>query len=100
VLGNPNAPVTMIEFADLQCPFCRDYALNALPAIVQEYVRPGKVKLVFGGISFLARLGDRTAGRLRRRAAEPPLELHRPPLPQPGPRELGLGHRRSPQRGR
>jgi protein-disulfide isomerase len=53
VLGNPNAPVTMIEFADLQCPFCRDYTLNALPAIVQEYVRPGKVKLVFGGISFL-----------------------------------------------
>jgi protein-disulfide isomerase len=53
VLGNPNAPVTMIEFADLQCPFCRDYTLNALPAIVQEYVRPGKVKLVFGGISVL-----------------------------------------------
>ena len=53
VLGNPNAPVTMIEFADLQCPFCRDYALDALPAIVQEYVRPGKVKLVFGGISVL-----------------------------------------------
>jgi protein-disulfide isomerase len=53
VLGNPNAPVTMIEFADLQCPFCRDYTLNALPAIVEEYVRPGKVKLVFGGMSFL-----------------------------------------------
>jgi protein-disulfide isomerase len=53
VLGNPNAPVTMIEFADLQCPFCRDYALDALPAIVDEYVRPGKVRLVFGGLSFL-----------------------------------------------
>jgi len=53
VLDNPKAPVTMIEFADLQCPFCRDYTLNALPAIVEEYVRPGKVKLVFGGISFL-----------------------------------------------
>jgi protein-disulfide isomerase len=53
VLGNPNAPVTMVEFADLQCPFCSDYTLNALPAIVEEYVRPGKVKLVFGGISFL-----------------------------------------------
>jgi len=52
-LGNASAPVTMIEFADLQCPFCRDYTLNALPAIVKEYVRPGKVKLVFGGISFI-----------------------------------------------
>ena len=52
-LGNTNAPVTLIEFADLQCPFCRDYAVGALPAIVNEYVRPGKVKLVFGGIAFL-----------------------------------------------
>jgi len=52
-LGNPNAPVTLIEFADLQCPFCGQYAIDALPAIVKEYVRPGKVKLVFGGIAFL-----------------------------------------------
>jgi protein-disulfide isomerase len=53
VLGNPKAPVTMVEFADLQCPFCRDYALDALPTIIREYVRPGKVKLVFAGIAFI-----------------------------------------------
>jgi protein-disulfide isomerase len=53
VLGNPNAPVTLIEFADLQCPFCREFALNALPAIIRDYVRPGKVKLVFAGIAFI-----------------------------------------------
>jgi protein-disulfide isomerase len=53
VLGNLKAPVTMIEFADLQCPFCREFALNALPALVREYVRSGKVKLVFAGIAFL-----------------------------------------------
>jgi protein-disulfide isomerase len=53
VLGNPNAPVTMIEFADLQCPFCREYTLNALPTIVEQYVRPGKVKLVFSGMHFI-----------------------------------------------
>ena len=53
VLGNPNAPVTMIEFADLQCPFCREFALEALPTIVRDYVRPGKVKLVFAGIAFI-----------------------------------------------
>jgi protein-disulfide isomerase len=52
-LGNPNAPVTMIEFGDLQCPFCREYTVNALPAIVDEYVRPGKVKLVFTGLAVL-----------------------------------------------
>ena len=84
----------MIEFADLQCPFCRDYTLNALPAIVEEYVRPGKVKLVFAGMSFIGPDSE-TALRadLRRRAPEPPLELPRPPLPEPGRRELGLGHR-------
>ena len=52
-LGNPKAPVTMVEFADLQCPFCREYALNALPAILDEYVRPGKVRLIFAGLAFL-----------------------------------------------
>jgi protein-disulfide isomerase len=53
VLGNPSAPVTMVEFADLQCPFCRAFAVDALPAIIREYVRPGKVKLVFGGMAFI-----------------------------------------------
>jgi protein-disulfide isomerase len=53
VLGNLKAPVTMVEFADLQCPFCRDFALNALPTLVREYVRSGRVKLVFSGIAFL-----------------------------------------------
>lgn len=53
VLGKPDAPVTLIEYADLQCPFCADYSNNVLPAIVQEYVRPGKVKLEFRGMAFL-----------------------------------------------
>jgi protein-disulfide isomerase len=58
-LGNPKAKVTMIEFADLQCPYCRDYTVGALPAIVKEYVRPGKVKLVFSGMAFIGADSDR-----------------------------------------
>ena len=45
--------MTLIEFADPQCPFCRDFTLKALPALSREYVRPGKVKLVLFGIAFI-----------------------------------------------
>jgi protein-disulfide isomerase len=53
VVGDPNAPATMIEFADPQCPFCREYTVNALPTLVDEYVRTGKAKFVFSGMHFI-----------------------------------------------
>jgi protein-disulfide isomerase len=53
VLGKADAPVTMVEFADLQCPFCQEYAVNALPALVKQYVRTGKAKFVFSGMHFI-----------------------------------------------
>jgi protein-disulfide isomerase len=52
-LGNPDAPLTLVEYADLQCPFCAEWARDVLPAIVDEYVRPGHVRLVFRGLYFL-----------------------------------------------
>ena len=52
-LGRPDAKVTMTEFADLQCPFCGQYGREVLPTIVERYVRPGKVKLVFRNLDFL-----------------------------------------------
>jgi len=52
-LGNPKAKVTMIEFADPQCPYCRQYELDTLPTLVKEYVRTGKVKLVYFGIPII-----------------------------------------------
>lgn len=45
-LGNPKAPVTFVEFADLKCPVCREYTLSAFPTLVDRYVRTGKVRMV------------------------------------------------------
>jgi protein-disulfide isomerase len=53
VLGDPGAGVTMIEYADVQCPACRFYTLEMFPALVKEYVRPGKVKMEFRGFPFI-----------------------------------------------
>ncbi|MCY7303657.1 MAG: thioredoxin domain-containing protein [Thermoleophilia bacterium] len=53
VLGNPEATVRLLQFEDLQCPICKKYTDNAFPAIVDEYVRPGLVKVDFRGLAFL-----------------------------------------------
>jgi protein-disulfide isomerase len=53
VLGKPGAPVTIVEYADYQCPFCAQWARDTLPAIVDEYVRPGKARIVYQGIAIL-----------------------------------------------
>ena len=45
VLGSPKAPLTMIEYVDLQCPGCRAFETEVLPSIVPEFVRTGKLKI-------------------------------------------------------
>lgn len=52
-LGAPDAKVTLIEYADPQCPACRLYVEAVFPAVVDEYVRPGRVKTEFRGYPFL-----------------------------------------------
>lgn len=46
-LGNKDAPVTIIEFSDFQCPFCRRFWSETLPQIKKEYIDTGKVKFVY-----------------------------------------------------
>jgi len=46
-LGRPDAPVTLVEFSDYQCPFCQRFFLATLPALKRDYIDTGKVRYVF-----------------------------------------------------
>src|SRR5919109_427380 len=54
-LGKPGARATLVEIADLQCPFCAQYSVQAMPTIVRDYVRTGKVNYELHVRSFLGR---------------------------------------------
>jgi len=60
-LGDPNAKVVLTEYADLQCPFCADYATKVLPELVDKYVRPGKLRLELRLLTFLGPDSERGA---------------------------------------
>jgi len=45
-LGDPKAPVTIIEFASLTCPHCASFHVNTLPELEKRYIDTGKVRLV------------------------------------------------------
>lgn len=47
VRGDPNAPITIIEFSDFQCPFCARFHDQTLPSLLDEYIEAGKVKFVY-----------------------------------------------------
>lgn len=52
-LGDPSAKVTLIEYADAQCPACRFYSEEVFPTVVEEYVRPGRVTTEYRGFPFI-----------------------------------------------
>jgi len=59
VLGKASAPVTMVEYIDLQCPVCRAFETETMPTIIDRYVRTGKVKVEARTIAFIGADSDR-----------------------------------------
>ncbi len=45
--GRSDAPVTVYEMSDFQCPYCRDFALTTFPVLEREYAETGKVRFVY-----------------------------------------------------
>ena len=61
ILGDPSAPITIVEFGDYQCHQCYNWFHNTKPAIFQEYIETGKVNLVFVDLAFLGRDSPKAA---------------------------------------
>ena len=51
-LGNPEAPVTVIEYASFTCPHCKRFHAEVLPLLRKNYIEPGKVRLVYREVYF------------------------------------------------
>jgi protein-disulfide isomerase len=67
VLGDPDAPVTMLEFASLTCPHCADFDVDRLPDLKKEYIDKGLLKIIFrdyplDGLALRAAMISRCAG--------------------------------------
>ncbi len=52
ILGSPNAPITIVEFGDYQCPQCNNWYHNTKPSIQENLIDTGKANLVFVDLAF------------------------------------------------
>jgi protein-disulfide isomerase len=54
VLGDPSAPVELIEFGDLQCPICKQYSEEILPEVIDNKVKSGEAKIDFRNFTIIS----------------------------------------------
>jgi protein-disulfide isomerase len=52
-LGNPNAPVKIVEFGDFKCPACAMWEQSVFPSLLKDYIQSGKVQFYFINFPFL-----------------------------------------------
>jgi protein-disulfide isomerase len=67
VLGKPSAPVNMVEYIDLQCPYCQQFETTVMPSLISRYVRKGKLKVENRTVAFIG--PDSVRGRAAALAA-------------------------------
>ena len=52
IIGDDNAPITIIEYASMSCSHCADFHVNTLETLKEEYIDTGKVRFVFRNFPF------------------------------------------------
>lgn len=53
VIGDPNAPVHLVEYGDYQCPACANFSTQTFPALLSDYIATGQVSFEFRDLAFL-----------------------------------------------
>lgn len=61
-IGNPNAPLSMVEFADLKCPVCQRFDSKVMPTLLRDYVRSGKLQIRLKLLGFVGDNNPATRG--------------------------------------
>jgi len=61
ILGDPLAPITIVEFGDYQCHQCYNWFHNTKPMIMRDYIETGKANLVFVDFAFLGKDSPKAA---------------------------------------
>ena len=69
-MGDPNAPVKIVEYSDYQCPFCKRFSDETQPQIVDTYVATGKVYFTYRSMGNFVSDNLRTGGVESKEAAE------------------------------
>jgi protein-disulfide isomerase len=70
LLGNPDAPLRMIEYGDYQCPYCADVAKLEVPFIIERYVATGLISFEYHNFAFLDQGSDALESHIAAEAAE------------------------------
>jgi protein-disulfide isomerase len=60
-IGEPDAPIEIVEYGDTSCPVCKDAAETSIPQVVDEFVKSGQAKMTFKPIAFISRSSERGA---------------------------------------
>lgn len=61
ILGMTRAPVSVVEFSDFQCSFCRKFWADTLPRLKDAYVKQGKVRFVYRHFAILGKFSEQAA---------------------------------------